>query len=130
MNISTTKRILVICAYLVPVVYGLSVFATPADAQNATTSAVSQSDYSAASATQGTNSMTDERLRKRVQAALHSDPYFYDEHVNVSVKNGVVVLHGFVSSEWDLHDAIRIATRAADKRRVVDDLSIELGGRR
>src|ERR1700730_1411154 len=102
MNISIKKRILVICAYLVPVVYGLSVFATPADAQNAITPVVSQSDYSAASATQGTNSMTDEQLRKRVQAALHSDPYFYDEHVNVSVKNGVVVLHGFVSSEWDL----------------------------
>jgi osmotically-inducible protein OsmY len=130
MNISTKKRIWVICAYLVPVVYGLSGFATPAGAQNATTPAASQSDYIAASATQGANSMTDAQLRKRVQAALHSDPYFYDEHVNVSVKNGVVVLHGFVSSEWDLHDAIRIATRAADKRRVVDDLSIELGGRR
>ena len=130
MNISTKKRVLVICAYLVPVVYGLSGFATPAGAQNATTSAASQSDYIAASATQGTNAMTDEQLRKRVQGALHSDPYFYDEHVKVSVKNGVVVLHGFVSSEWDLHDAIRIATRAADKRRVVDDLSIELGGRR
>jgi osmotically-inducible protein OsmY len=69
-------------------------------------------------------------LRKRVQAALHSDPYFYDEHVTVSVENGVVVLRGFVFSDWDLRDAIRIASRAADARRVVDDLSIEMGGRR
>ena len=130
MNISIKKRILVICASLGPTVYGLSGFATPAGAQNAATSVVSQSDYVAASATQGTNSVTDEQLRKRVQAALHSDPYFYDEHVRVSVENGVVVLHGFVMSSWDLQDAIRIANRAANKGRVVDDLSIELGGHR
>ena len=65
---------------------------------------------------------------KRVKKALHSDPYFYDEHVTVSVENGDVVLHGFVSSEWDLRDAIRIASRAAGDRRVVDNLSIKLGG--
>jgi osmotically-inducible protein OsmY len=65
-----------------------------------------------------------------VQTALHSDPYFYDQHVSVSVDNGVVVLRGFVFSDWDLRDAMRIASRAADARRVVDDLSIEVGGRR
>jgi osmotically-inducible protein OsmY len=130
MNISIKKRILVIGAYLGSVACGLSGFAAPAGAQNSTAPAMSQSDYVSFSTPQGTNSVTDEQLRKRVQAALHSDPYFYDEHVTVSVNNGVVVLHGFVSSEWDLHDAIRIATRAANKGRVVDDLSIELGGRR
>jgi osmotically-inducible protein OsmY len=134
MNISSKKRILILCAHLAPVVSGLAGFATPVGAQNAAAPAVSQSvsqsDSSAASATQGAYSVTDEDLRERVQAALHSDPYFYDEHVTVSVENGVVVLHGFVSSEWDLRDAIRIATRAADARRVIDDLSIELGGRR
>jgi osmotically-inducible protein OsmY len=40
------------------------------------------------------------------------------------------VLRGFVSSDWDLLDAIRIASKAAGDRRVIDDLSIELGGRR
>ncbi|HZE43081.1 MAG TPA: hypothetical protein VE058_04835 [Steroidobacteraceae bacterium] len=35
-----------------------------------------------------------------------------------------------VFSDWDLRDAIRIATRAAGGRRVVDDLTIEVGGRR
>jgi osmotically-inducible protein OsmY len=65
-----------------------------------------------------------------VAAALHSDPYFYDGHVTVSVEKGAVVLRGFVSSDWDLLDAIRIARKAAGNRRVVDDLSIELGGRR
>jgi osmotically-inducible protein OsmY len=72
----------------------------------------------------------DEGLRQRVAAALHADPYFYDEHVTVSIEHGVVVLRGFVSSEWDLRDAIRIAGKAAGDQRVIDDLSITLGGNR
>jgi len=76
------------------------------------------------------NAATDEELRQRVTAALHSDPYFYDEHVAVSIEKGVVVLRGFVASDWDLHDAIRIATKAAGDTRVIDDLSINQGGRR
>jgi hypothetical protein len=39
-------------------------------------------------------------------------------------------LHGIVFSEWDLRDAIRIAKQAADRRLVVDDLTIQLGGGR
>jgi osmotically-inducible protein OsmY len=39
-------------------------------------------------------------------------------------------LRGFVTSEWDLRDAIRIASKAAGDRRVVDNLSIKLGGSR
>jgi osmotically-inducible protein OsmY len=119
MSISSKKRILVICASLGPVVYGLAGFATPVGAQNAAAPAMSQ----------GADSATDDELGKRVQAALHSDPYFYDEHVSVSVENGDVVLRGFVFSDWDLRDAIRIARQAAGDRRVVDNLSIKLGGR-
>jgi len=140
MNISSKKRILILCAHLAPAVSGLVGFAAPVGAQTAAAPAVGQSDstlalatpdsVTAASAAQATGSVTDEELRKRVQAALHTDPYFYDEHVNVSVENGVVVLRGFVFSDWDLRDAMRIAARAANERPVVDDLSIELGGRR
>lgn len=71
-----------------------------------------------------------EDLAQRVKDALRSDPYFYDAHVTVSVDHGAVVLDGFVSSEWDLRDAIRIASNAAGDRRVVDNLSITLGGNR
>jgi osmotically-inducible protein OsmY len=74
--------------------------------------------------------LTDGELMKRVKAALHADPYFYDEHVTVSVEQGLVVLHGFVFSEWDLRDAIRIANKAAGDKRVIDNLSIQQGGRR
>jgi osmotically-inducible protein OsmY len=129
MNISSNKRILVVVTYLGAVVSGLAGFAAPAGAQTAAAPAVIPSGSVANSATTGPDSVTDRELRLRVQTALHSDRYFYDEHVRVSVDNGVVVLHGFVFSDWDLRDAMRIASRAAG-RRVVDDLSIEVGGLR
>jgi osmotically-inducible protein OsmY len=69
-------------------------------------------------------------LATRVKNALHSDPYVYDKHVTVSVENGDVILRGFVFSEWDLRNAIRIATQAAGGRKVVDDISIKEGGPR
>jgi len=76
------------------------------------------------------NAAADESLKQRVTAALHADPYFYDEHVSVSIENGAVVLRGFVASEWDLRDAIRIAGKAAGDRPVIDNLSITQGGNR
>jgi len=81
------------------------------------------------SATQSAN-QADEDLRNRVQTALHVDPYFYDAHVRVSVEKGSVVLNGFVYSDWDLQDALRIARKAAGNTTVVDNLSIKEGGRR
>ena len=72
----------------------------------------------------------DRQLKDGVDNALSSDPYFYGAHVIVSVEKGSVVLRGFVFSDWDLRDAIRIATRAAGGRRVIDDLTIEVAGRR
>jgi osmotically-inducible protein OsmY len=80
--------------------------------------------------TRDTAPQIDEDLGQRVKAALHKDPYFYDEHVDVSVENGAVVLRGFVFSDWDLRNAIRIATKAAGGRKVVDNLTIKQGGRR
>src|SRR3984893_13859496 len=109
MNISSANRIPLIFACLGMVVYGLGGSAARAGGQSAA---------------------PDETLRERVTAALHADPYFYDEHVSVSVDNGVVVLRGFVASEWDLRDAIRIAGKAAGDRLVVDHVSIQEGGNR
>jgi osmotically-inducible protein OsmY len=74
--------------------------------------------------------VVDQLLQTQIENALLSDPYFYSGHVTVSVKNGIVFLEGFVFSDWDLRDAIRIATKAANGGRVVDNLAIEVGGRR
>jgi osmotically-inducible protein OsmY len=127
MNTSRQKRILIISVYLGPVLYGL---AGLAGAQNAVSPLVSGSDASAVSATPDAAALSDGELAERVKAALHADAYFYDEHVTVSVEQGVVVLRGFVFSSWDLRDALRIAGKAAGDRRVVDNLSIKQGGRR
>ena len=70
----------------------------------------------------------DEEVRGQVESALHADLFFNDEHVTVTIKNGVVTLHGIVFDEWDLRVVKRIARRIPGVRRVVDDLEIKLGG--
>ena len=125
MNISNKRRNLIISAALVSLACGLGGIAQ-AVAQNA---AEPNSGAGSISATQSAN-QADEDLRNRVQTALHVDPYFYDAHVRVSVQKGSVVLNGFVYSDWDLQDALRIARKAAGNTTVVDNLSIKEGGRR
>ena len=128
MNISC-KREIWSFVFLGLLVCGLDGFATRVDAQNAAAPAVSRSNSIAASDTQSAAWVADEALRNRVKAALHADPYFYDEHVTVSIEQGAVVLRGFVFSDWDLRAAIGIARKAAGDIRVVDNLSIKQGGR-
>jgi osmotically-inducible protein OsmY len=130
MNISCKERILICCAFYGSAVLGVAGFAAQASAQDVAAPALNQSASVTISSTQGADRTSDEKLRKRVKDALHSDPYFYDEHVTVSVENGAVVLRGIVSTEWDLRDAVRIASKAAAHRRVIDNLSIEQGGNR
>jgi BON domain len=130
MKISSRKLILINCAFLGSTAFGSVGFAARAGAQDVDAPALNQSVAVTAPSTQSANQIADEKLRKRVKFALHSDPYFYDEHVMVSVENGAVVLRGFVASDWDLRDAVRIASKAAGDRRVVDNLSIKLGGSR
>jgi osmotically-inducible protein OsmY len=108
----------------------LAGFGTPAGAQNAVSTVAIRSDSVEVSASAGAGALTDGELVERVKAALHADPYFYDEHVTVSAEQGAIVLRGFVFSDSDLQDAIRIASKAAGDRRVVDSLSIKQGGRR
>ena len=71
-----------------------------------------------------------EAARASVQAALHSDPYFYDRQVTVSLEKDAIVLRGFVFSDWGLRDAMRISMGAACNFRVIDNLSIMTGARR
>ncbi|MGO9995454.1 MAG: BON domain-containing protein [Steroidobacteraceae bacterium] len=124
MNASRKKRDWVICAYLGTLVCGLGV-ATRIEAQDGPTPAVKRSASITASTRQIADWVAEEELRKHVKAALHADPYFYDGHVTVTIENGGVVLRGFVSSDWDLRDALRIARGAAGDRPVIDKLSIK-----
>jgi osmotically-inducible protein OsmY len=106
-----------------------SCWALQAGAQSAVSSSERPARAVVTSASAAAESADDAR-RLRVETALRLDPYFNDAHVNVLLVKGVVVLQGFVFSDWDLIDAIRIANKAAGDGRVVNDLSIEVGGRR
>jgi osmotically-inducible protein OsmY len=128
-NIPCKMRDWVIHACLGAVVCGLIGVATRASAQNAPAPTASRPVSIAASTTQGADRIADEKLRKQVRAALHADPYFYDRHLTVSIEDGVVVLRGFVFSDWDLRRALSIARKAAGDKTVVDYLSIKEGGR-
>lgn len=75
------------------------------------------------------SSVKTEQLRNRVATALHADPYLLDEHIDVTVEKGAIVLRGFVFSAWDLRQAVRVARKAAGQTRVVDEMSIKEGGR-
>jgi hypothetical protein len=132
MTSSRKRRARVIYGCLAALVGGLAGAPECIGAQNTTARAGPPPHGTAASATvtQDAGAATDEELKNRVQSALHADPYFYDAHVTVSVENGAVVLRGFVFSEWDLRNAVRIAAKAAGDRKVIDNLSIKEGGRR
>lgn len=70
------------------------------------------------------SSPADVQLADQVQAALHADPIFYDEHVKVSVEEGKVVLRGFVADGQAIIRAKQFAAKAASGRPVVDYLVI------
>jgi osmotically-inducible protein OsmY len=129
MSIPFARQTMIKRALIGSAAIGLLGFGLQAAAQNVDASALNQ-PAAAARSTQSADAIADAKLMKRVKDALHANPYFYDAHVTVSVEHGVVELRGFVDSAWDLQDAIRIAGTAAGGRRVVDNLSIQLGGSR
>ena len=86
MKVSYNKSLLVNCAFLGSIACGSSGLAMQARAQNVYTPASSQPVSVTAPPTQSADSFADAKLAKRVKNALHSDPYFDDEHVTVSVE--------------------------------------------
>jgi len=72
--------------------------------------------------------LADEELRKQVESALRSHPTLMSDHLDVSIKDGVVTLTGMVFDEWDLRIARLAAKRIPGVKRVVNDMEIEQGG--
>lgn len=68
---------------------------------------------------------TSDDLAARVKQALHAQPALNDKHIDVSMKNGKVLLKGFVNSQGDLTKAVRAANKAAGSKNVVDELTIK-----
>jgi osmotically-inducible protein OsmY len=66
----------------------------------------------------------DEVVTEHVAMALHSDRYFYDGHVTVTVKDSIVYLEGIVFDDGDLRRALQISRKIAGVKRVVNKLEI------
>lgn len=67
-------------------------------------------------------------MATRVKSALHADPGLFDKHIDVSSKNGKVVLNGFVATAQDLQKAVKIGNQVAGEGQVVNNLTIKEGG--
>jgi osmotically-inducible protein OsmY len=72
--------------------------------------------------------LEDERIKAQVVLALRNDPTLMSDHLDVSIKDGVVTLSGLVFDDWDLRIARRAAKRIPGVKRVINDMEIKLGG--
>jgi hypothetical protein len=115
-------------AYLGTILGGIVWAQTPAVADAVRAPSASSLETIVVTAKRRPEPVADEDLTKRVETALHDDPYFYDEHVTVTVRNGVATLQRIVFDDWDLRQAMHLAKRIAGVKRVVNDLEIKLGG--
>jgi osmotically-inducible protein OsmY len=113
---------------LVAAVLASSVCWTSARAQRTTAFANRGLDEVVVRGKRQIDPVADARLQRQVEVALAADPYFYGEHVSVTIQNGVATLHGIIFDDWDLRMAMRISRRIPGVTHVVNDLEIKLGG--
>jgi hypothetical protein len=110
------------------IVAGLICLAASAGAQSVLAPDAGRLDPVVVTAKRRFDPVADEKMKEQVEQALHSDEFFYDAHVTVTIRNGVATLRGIVFDDWDLRQAIRISKRVAGVKRVVNELELELGG--
>jgi len=67
-------------------------------------------------------------LVAKVEQALQKDPYLFVSHISVSAENGVLRLEGVVQDPFDMLQVVRLARRAAGKRRVINEIEFVDGG--
>ncbi|SPE20748.1 exported hypothetical protein [Burkholderiales bacterium] len=124
----SNKRPACVSAFLAVMFAGLASWATPASADEEGAPAVAPLEPITVTARKSSETVADEELRQQVQTALHSDPYFFDAHVTVTVHDGVVTLEGMVLDFWDLRDAIRISHKVEGVKGVNDELELHISG--
>jgi len=113
-------------AFLGAILVAFSFWATPASADEGDAPAATPLEPIEVTAKKHPATVPDEELTKDVAMALRSDPFFYDEHVTVTVINGIVTLQGMVFDDWDLRIATRISNRVTGVKSVLNEL--EIGG--
>jgi hypothetical protein len=122
-NISSSVK-----ALLGGIIGGLICLAPPAGAQNVRVPDADHLEPIVVTAKRRTDPAADEKMKTQMEEALHSDRFFYDQHVTVTIENGVATLRGIVFDDWDMRQAMRISRRIAGVNRVINDLEIESGG--
>jgi hyperosmotically inducible periplasmic protein len=70
----------------------------------------------------------DNETANRVQLALNSDKVLYARHITIRADDGVVVLGGYVWTQPELLEAIRVASEVPGVAKVVDRIEIDRGG--
>jgi osmotically-inducible protein OsmY len=73
-------------------------------------------------------SRTDAVTAEQVYAVLNADPIYYFRHVDVSVRDGVATLSGYVWEPQAIYHAQEIAARVPGVTRVVDQMELEREG--
>jgi osmotically-inducible protein OsmY len=67
---------------------------------------------------------TDAVLKRKVEQALHDDPYIFADHMSVVTENGIVRLQGIALDLNDLRQALALARRIAGRRHVVNEMEL------
>ena len=70
----------------------------------------------------------DKETADRVLAALNADEDLYAQHISVHADRGKVRLTGYVWTQPELLEALRVAGLVPGVTGVVDDLELERGG--
>ena len=72
----------------------------------------------------------DNQLESAVMQALNNDPTIYARHIDVTAREGVVTLSGFVFQGSELFEAAQIAARVPGVTSVKNQIELEMIGRR
>jgi osmotically-inducible protein OsmY len=70
----------------------------------------------------------DRETADRVQLALDNDTGLYARHISVRADGGVVSLGGYVWTQPDLDEAMRVAAAVPGVKKVIDDLELQRNG--
>jgi osmotically-inducible protein OsmY len=70
----------------------------------------------------------DRETADRVQLALNDDQEIYARHISVRADGSVVSLSGYVWSQPDLEEALRVAQSVPGVTQVVDQLELQRNG--
>jgi osmotically-inducible protein OsmY len=94
----------------------------PAAAQSSTPVLVGASPLNTPEVIVSATRSADDAVTAKVVQVLRDDPYLFVDHITVVTENGVVRLQGWTTDAHEMIRAVRLARRAAGKRRVLNEV--------